>query len=214
MLTIWGRTTSLNVQKVMWTVGELSLPHQRIDAGGRFGGLASTEFRALNPNGLIPVLKDEDLVLWESHAIVRYLCARYGNGSLWTEDARIRAESDKWMEWTSTTLQPTFTGGVFWGFYRTPPAQRNWNAIHAALNRCVELFGILDRVLSDRSFLAGDQLSMADIVAGAQLYRYFTLDIERPRLPHVEAWYQRLSQRPAYATHVMVPYDELRGRDT
>ena len=211
MLTIWGRKTSVNVQKVMWTVAELNMPCQRIDAGGRFGGLSSAEFRALNPNGLIPVLKDEDLVLWESHAIVRYLCGQYGRGSLWAENARVRAEADKWMEWTSTTLQPTFTGGVFWGLYRTAPAQRNWSAIHAALGRCAELFGLLNEALSDRPFLTGDHLSMADIPAGAQLYRYFTLDIERPRLPHVEAWYQRLSERPAYATHVMVPYDELRG---
>jgi glutathione S-transferase len=211
MLTVWGRATSVNVQKVMWTVGELGLACRRIDVGGRFGGLASAEFRALNPNGLIPVLKDENLVLWESHAIVRYLCAQYGNGQLWATDACIRAEADQWMEWTVTTLQPTFTGGVFWGFYRTPPQQRNWPAISAALTRCKELFTLLDEVLSARPYLAGDQLSIADIAAGAQLYRYFTLDIERPRLPHVEAWYQRLCDRPAYAAHVMVPYDELRG---
>jgi glutathione S-transferase len=211
MLTIWGRTTSVNVQKVMWTVGELDLSCRRIDVGGRFGGLTSAEFRALNPNRLIPVLQDEDLVLWESHAIIRYLCAQYGSGTLWAVDARLRAEADQWMEWTSTTLQPAFTGGVFWGFYRTPAQQRNWTAITAALTRCAELFALLDKVLSSRPYLGGDQFSMADIAAGAQLYRYFTLDIERPHLPHVKAWYQRLSQRHAYAGHVMVPYDELRG---
>lgn len=211
MLTIWGRKTSINVQKVMWTVGELNQSWQRIDAGGRFGGLTSAEFRALNPNGLIPVLKDEDLILWESHAIIRYLCAQYGRDTLWVTDARIRAEADQWMEWTSTTLQPAFTGGVFWGFFRTPPQQRNWTEINAALARCAELFLLLDMALRARPYLAGDQLSIADIAAGAQLYRYFTLEIERPRLPHVEAWYKRLCQRPAYAAHVMVPYDELRG---
>ncbi len=211
MLTVWGRATSVNVQKVMWTIGELGLACQRIDIGGRFGGLASTEFRALNPNGLIPVLKDENLVLWESHAIVRYLCAQYGSGQLWATDARVRAEADKWMEWTATTLQPAFTGGVFWGFYRTSPQQRNWPAITAALTRCKELFTLLDDVLSDRPYLAGEQLSIADIAAGAQLYRYFTLDIERADLPHVEDWYQRLCGRPAFAAHVMIPYDELRG---
>jgi glutathione S-transferase len=211
MLIVWGRTTSLNVQKVMWTIEELGLACQRIDVGGRFGGLASAEFRALNPNGLIPVLKDENLVLWESHAIVRYLCAQYGSGQLWPSDARARAAADQWMEWTSTTLQPTFAGGVFLGLYRTPPQQRNWPAITTALTRCKELFTVLDEVLSARPYLAGNQLSVADIAAGAQLYRYFTLDIERPALPHVEAWYQRLCDRPAYAAHVMVPYDELRG---
>jgi glutathione S-transferase len=107
------------------------------------------------------------------------------------------------MDWSQTSLQPDFLGGVFWGFYRTPDDKRNWPAIKAALARCTQHFGKLDRLLEDRSFLLGEALSLADIAAGTSLYRYFELDIDRPPLPQVERWYRR---------HIMIPFGELRGR--
>src|SRR5262245_27887816 len=98
------------------------------------------------------------------------------------------------------------------GFYRTPEPQRNWPAIRDRVARCAQHFRLLDRMLADRPFLAGNALSLADIPAGTSLYRYFELDIERPSVPNVEAWYRRLQDRPAYRTHVMVPFGELSGR--
>ena len=212
MLKIWGRANSINVQKAMWAVGELGLPHQRIDAGGPFGGLNTDEFRAMNPNTRVPVIDDDGAVVWESHAIVRYLAAKYGAGGLWSTDPATRSFSDRWMDWTLADLQPAFVGGVFWNFYRTPEAQRNWPLIRQGIARSAILFKLLDRHLADRLFIAGDTLTIGDIAAGAQLYRYFELEIDRPAIPNVEAWYSRLRERPAYREHVMLPFDDLRGR--
>jgi len=212
MLTIWGRANSINVQKAMWTVGELGLDHRRIDVGGAFGGLETPEFLKRNPNGLIPVIDDGGTVVWESHAIMRYLAAKYGTGSLWPEDAAARAVCDQWIEWTQTTLQPAFIGGVFWAGYRTPKELRKPALIAKNVARCAELFAMLDRQLAGRDFLAGGALSIGDIPAGTQLYRYYELDIERPSLPRVEDWYARLKSRPAYREHVMVPFADLEGR--
>jgi len=197
---------------VMWAVGELSLPHEHIDAGGPFGGLDTDEFGALNPNRRVPVIDDAGTVVWESHAIVRYLASKYADGSLWPSDPGIRAASDQWTDWVTADLQPAFIGGVFWNFYRTPEAQRNWQLIRQGIARSAILFKLLDRHLADKPFIAGDTLTIGDIAAGAQLFRYFELEIDRPVIPNVEAWYARLSARPAYREHVMVPFEELRGR--
>jgi glutathione S-transferase len=212
MLTIWGRRSSLNVQKVMWLVGELRIEHRHIDAGGQFGGLDTHAFRTMNPHGRVPVIDDSGTVVWESHAILRYLAARYGQSQFWSEDASERSQVDRWMDWAQTALQPDFLMGVFWGFYRTPESQRNWPAIREKIARCAIDFQLLDTMLADRLFLCGDTLSLADIPAGTSLFRYFELDIERPSLPHVQAWYDRLQERQAYREHVMVPFTELRGR--
>jgi glutathione S-transferase len=212
MLTVWGRRSSFNVQKVLWLVGELHLAHDHIPAGGSFGGLDAPAFRAMNPHGRVPVIQDNDTVLWESHAILRYLAARHREGDLWARDPADRARVDGWMDWSQTSLQPDFLNGVFWGYYRTLDAQRDWPAIRRSLDRCAAHFRLLDGMLADRPFLTGDRLSLADIPIGTSLYRYFELDLNRPDLPNVAAWYRRLQQRPAYRTHVMVPFDELRGR--
>lgn len=214
MLRIWGRRNSINVQKVMWAAGELGIPHERIDAGGPFGGLDTDEFAAMNPNRRVPVIEDEGTIVWESHAIVRFLAERYGAGSLAPSDPCTRARSDMWMDWVIADLQPAFIGGVFWNFYRTPEAQRNWKLIRQGLARSTILFRLLDKHLEGRAFVAGDTLTMGDIPAGSQLYRYFTLEIDRPSLPNLEDWYKRLQGREAYRTHVMIPYDDLRGRLT
>ncbi|MBV9043899.1 MAG: glutathione S-transferase C-terminal domain-containing protein, partial [Alphaproteobacteria bacterium] len=155
---------------------------------------------------------DGGIIVWESHAIVRYLAAKHGAGSLWPNDHGARARSDMWMEWTSTDLQPAFIGGVFWNFYRTPEEKRNWPLIRSGIARSAILFRMLDNRLAGRTFIGGDALTIGDIAAGAQCYRYFNLEIDRPDIPHVEAWYARLQERPAYREHVMIPFDDLKGR--
>jgi glutathione S-transferase len=140
------------------------------------------------------------------------LAARHGAGKFWSDDPLARARVDGWMDWSQTALQPDFLTGVFWGFFRTPEHKRNWPAIRAALARCVRHFEKLDRLLEGRSFLLGDALTLADITAGTSLYRYFELEIERPQFPQVERWYRTLQQRPAFFDHVMIPFEELRGR--
>ena len=172
MLKVWGRRNSFNVQKVLWLIGELGLAHEHIPAGGDFGRLDEPSFRALNPHGRVPVIEDGDVAVWESHAILRYLAARYDRSRLWSADPAARARVDAWMDWSQATLQPDFLMGVFWGFYRTPESQRDWPAIRRSLARCAGHFRLLDEVLAARPFLAGERFSLADIPAGTSLYRY------------------------------------------
>jgi glutathione S-transferase len=212
MLKVWGRASSFNAQKVLWLLDELCLSYEHIPAGGSFGRLDEPAFREMNPHGRVPVLEDDGLAIWESHAILRYLAAKYGADRFWSDDAGTRSLADRWMDWSETTLQPDFLTGVFWGFYRTPDAQHDWTAINHSIARCADHFRLLDAMLATRSFLLGNSLSLADIPIATSLYRYFELDIARPDIPNVEAWYERLQQRPAYRAHVMRPFDELRGR--
>ena len=211
MITVWGRSNSLNVQKVMWLIAELGLEHQRVDVGGSFGGLDSPEFLKMNPNGRIPVIDDDGIVIWESHTILRYLSAHYGAGLFWPDNPAERSFTDRWMDWSLATLQPAFMD-LFWGYYRTPENQRNWPFIRDAMERCARLYQLLDRHLAGRKYVAGEHLALGDIPAGTSLYRYFSLEIERPKLPNVEPWYRRLSERDAYREHVMVLFEELRAR--
>jgi glutathione S-transferase len=196
----------------MWLLGEIGLAHERIDVGGKFGGLRDPKFLAMNPNGLIPVIDDDGVTVWESHSVLRYLAAKYAPDHFWPAEPAARSEADRWMDWAQTTLQPDFMGGIFWGYYRTPEARRNKPAIARAVAACAAHFTLLDQWLADRRYLAGDALTLADIPVGSLLYRYYELDIERPRVPHVEAWYARLRERPAFQTGVMIPFEELKGR--
>lgn len=214
MLKVWGRRSSFNVQKVLWLVGELDLPHQHIPAGGDQGGLNDPEFLVMNPHGRVPVIDDDGVIVWESHAILRYLAARYGGPAWWPETPAGRAYADGWMDWSQTTLQRDFLTGVFWGWYRTPETQHDTPRIQSALVACANHFCLLDKALADRPYLGGQTPSLADIPCGTHLYRYYSLAIDRAETPNVEAWYARLQDRPAYRQAVMIPFDEMKGRLT
>lgn len=204
MLRVWGRTNSINVQKVMWAVDELAIEHERLDAGGAFGGLDTPAYGKLNPNRRIPTIEDGDVVVWESNAIVRYLAARYGIGTLWPEDVGIRSIADRWMDWQLTTLQLEMHP-IFWGLVRTPEAQRDRAGISAAVEAIKPLWHLLDEHMADRHYIAGSDFTMGDIPLGCAFWRYTNLDIDRPSLPNLQIWFGRLKQRPAYRRHVMLP---------
>jgi glutathione S-transferase len=211
MLRIWGRKNSINVQKAMWAIAETGVTHERIDAGGPFGGLNTPEFLAKNPNGLIPVIDDNGVMVWESQAIVRYVAAKYGAGSLWPEDPAARAIADEWMEWNSSSLQPALMG-VFMNVWRTPEFRRNPQLIRNLVSRCGQIMLFLNKHLEDKPYIAGDKFTMGDIPAGAMLYRYFELDIERPHVPNVSAWYARLQERSPFRNSVMISFEDLKGQ--
>ena len=180
MLTIWGRSNSLNVQKVMWCIGELSIPHRRLDIGGQFGGNDTPEYRAMNPNGRVPLLQEESgFTLWESNSIVRYLGAKYGADALWPTDPEKRASSERWMDWSITTLSPPIITMLV-GLTRTAPESRDSAAIEAARLKCEQSWKIADAQLEGRSFLCGDQLTVGDITIGPWFYRWTNLKIEHP----------------------------------
>ena len=211
MITLWGRRNSINVQKVLWTLDELEIPFEHIDAGGAAGGLDEPAFRAMNPHGRVPVLRNAAAAIWESHTIVRYLCAAYAPDSLSPSDLAERAQAEAWMDWTLATLQPTIMG-LFWGFYRTPAAQRDEVRNREFETQAAAAITTLDRWLQARPFVAGSSFSMADIPAGTLMHRYFGMDISRPTVPSVEAWRIRLGERTGYRAHVVQPFTELFGR--
>ena len=203
MLKIWGRASSVNVQKVLWCAEELGLPFERIDIGGPFGGNRDAAYLAMNPNAVVPTIEDDGFVLWESNTIVRYLAAKHGMGRLCPSDLQRRADGERWMDWQLTTLNKDMVT-LFWGLIRTAPDKRDNAAIAGALEALGDIWGRLDRHLADRAFIGGDALTMADIPAGALAYRWFNLQVKRPALPRLEAWYRRLTERPGYAKHVMI----------
>ena len=211
MLTVWGRKSSSNVQALMWCIGELDLAYERIDAGFRYGVNDTAEFLAMNPNGTVPVLREDDgEPLWETGAIIRYLAAQHGSEAFWPKEERRRAQIDKWTEWAKLNIAMNFTGPVFWRVVRTAPALQDQQAIAAALTALGAKLDIAEKQLERHRFLAGDDLTLADIQFGHVLYRYFDIDIPRPSLPRLERYYDNLTERPAFQEHVMVSYEELR----
>ena len=211
MLTIWGRKTSSNVQALMWCVGELGLDYLRFDVGHRYGGTDSEAVYQLNPNRTVPVLQeDENPPLWETGAILRYLASRYADDAFWPGELLARTEVDRWAEWSKQNIALGFTAPVFWRVVRTPAAERDPQAIAAAVKALEQKLAIAETRLAGSRYLVGDTLTLADIQFGHVLYRYFAIDITRRPLPHLAAYYARLTARPAFRQHVMVSYDELK----
>ncbi len=193
-LRIWGRMSSINVKKVVWTAQELGLDFQRLEAGGAFGIVKTPEYIRLNPNSTVPVMEDDGFVLWESNVIVRYLCAKHSSGNFYPTDLRERFDAERWMEWQQTTLNPASRLG-FWNLIRTPEPERNV-LVMAESNAAVEkLMAILDAHLAQRRFMLGERFSMADIPLGCEVHRWFGLPQARQSRPHIERWYASLCAR-------------------
>ena len=204
MLKIIGRRTSANVMKPLWAADELGLDYERVDVGGKFGGNREPGYLAMNPMGLVPTLVEDGFTLWESNAITRYLCGKHGRGSLCPADPRVRAIADTWMDWQQTACAPMMFP-VFWGLVRVPEAERDHDAINADIERGLDVWGVLDRHLADRAFVAGDTFTMGDIPIGPQAHRWLNLVEKRPPMPNLESWYRRLTERPAFRKNVMIP---------
>jgi glutathione S-transferase len=203
MLKIWGRNTSSNVQKAMFAVGELGLACERIDVGGNFGRNKEPLYLAMNPNGLVPTLEEDDgFLLWESNAIVRYLAARHGAGTLEPSDPQARGLANQWMDWQLSVYGPAITP-VFWGLIRTPPEQRDHAAIEAGKAKTTAAVQILDAHFAKNAYAAGDAFSMGDIPIAVMSYRYRELVPGRPAFPNFERWYAAIASRPAFRDQVL-----------
>ncbi len=196
MLRLWGRTSSINVRKVLWTLQELDVPFERIDAGLAYGHNHTPAYLAKNPNALVPLLEDRDFTLWESNAIVRYLCARYGDPALYPEDLRQRFDAERWMDWQQTTLNRA-GGPAFIQWVRTPADQRQSAVIAQSVAATEPLLQMLDAHLATRSWMAGEHFTMADIPISCEIHRWWGLPQPRPTLPHLERWYAAILARPA-----------------
>lgn len=203
MLRIWGRVNSVNVKKALWCAGELGLDYERIDAGLQFGVNKTPEYLKMNPTGLVPTIDDDGFVLWESHTIVRYLCARHSAGKLWPSDLRKRADAERWMDWAFSFQRAM--RDVFWGLIRTPPEKRDARAIDEGIKQSNALAALLDGVLADKTYVAGGEFTMGDIPIGCEVQRWMRVPIERPKLVNLEGWFKRLRARPPFAKHVDIP---------
>jgi glutathione S-transferase len=204
-ITIWGRTSSVNVMKVLWLLDELAVPFDRVEAGGAFGRTRDADYAAMNPNATVPtVVMPHGFTLWESHAILRYLCrTQPGGNAFYPEAPEARADVERWMDWTLASMNDPMRI-VFWTLVRTPEPERDMAALARARDAAAALWRIIEAQLAGREYLAG-QFSIADIALGGFLHRWFALPIERPDLPRLAAWYGRLNQRQAYRRHVAVP---------
>ena len=205
MRKLLGRANSSNVMKAVWLMEELGLPYERTDVGGPFGGTDTPEYRALNPNGVVPTLVEGDFVLWESNAVIRYLCAANAPGhAMWPDDLQARASIDRWMDWQQTTLnRPQST--VFQGLVRIPPERRDGAAIAAATAEAARCWTLLDFILAEVPFVAGPVFTLADIALGVHVHRWFSFDLARPPQPHLQGGYERLLTRAVYQAHVAQP---------
>ena len=202
MLKVWGRNTSSNVQKVIWALGEMQVPFERIDVGGAFGKTRDSFYLAMNPNSLVPTLEEEDgFTLWESNSIVRYLAAKHSNRTLEPADLKTRARAQMWMDWQLSVIGPAISP-VFWGLIRTPPDQRDHSAISAGKTKTIEVVQMLESQLAKTQYLAGDSFSYGDIPVGIMTYRFVQLVPERPAMPNLDRWYAAISSRPAFKEQV------------
>ena len=214
---LWGRLSSINVRKVVLCAQVLGLELPRTDAGLAYGVVDTPDYRERNPNGLVPLLVDGDFSLWESNTIVRYLCARYGaahtiaaaRGSLppegapgaaalklYPSDLRQRFNAERWMDWQQTTLNRAGSP-AFVQWIRTPAEQRNAQMIAQSVAAIEPLFAMLDAHLAQHAFMAGDELTMADIPIACEVHRWWGLPQARPAWPNLERWYARWLNLPA-----------------
>lgn len=204
MLTIWGRTNSINVMKVLWVCDEIGLSYRRLDAGLQYGVVDTPEYGAMNPNRRVPTIDDDGFVLWESNTIVRYLASRSARSDLLPDEPRGRADIERWMDWTTAMLSPAITP-LFLQLIRTPAERREAAIIERSRVETESLMRILEARFEGQSFLTGARFTVADIPVGAFVHRWFALPIEHGHSPALRAYYDRLLTRQPYRTHVASP---------
>ena len=202
MLKILGRASSINVRKVLWTCAEIGLPFEREDWGIGFQPTSDPAFTSLNPNALVPVVRDGDFVLWESNTICRWLASEHGRDDLLPSAPRDRALVERWMDWQATELNNAWRY-AFYALVRKSPEHQDADEIQASVQQWNRTMSLLDaRLQNTGSYAAGDQFTLADVVLGVSTHRWLSTPIERPALPHLAAYHQRLRARPGFVQHV------------
>jgi glutathione S-transferase len=204
MLRIWGRITSINVRKAVWTAQELGLEFERIDAGGAFGVTKTPEYIAMNPNSVVPTLVDGEFTLWESNVVVRYLCAKHALGHLYPVDLQERFNAERWMDWQQTTFSPSGRD-AFWQLIRIPEPERDMQKVAASISSTEILLDRFEAHLSTTEYVAGSKLTMADIPMACEIHRWFGLNIPSKTRPYIEAWYTKMLARPGSKNVLTLP---------
>ena len=204
MIKIWGRANSINVQKALWTVEELSIPYERIDAGLQYGVNNEDWFGDLNPNRTIPTIEDGDFILWESNVIVRYLAEHYGPEGFYPTAPQQKALMEQWMDWQQTTVMLDL-GPLFLSLVRTAEEDRDQGLVERTAENMQAHMAILNNHLSGRDFILGSEMTCADIPLGAVAYRWYALNVAHSDFPALQAWYNRLQDSASYREQIMLP---------
>ena len=217
MLKIWGRPTSICTQRALWALVETGVPYVftlasatmgpagHVSKGGpAFGVVDTRDYRAMNPNGTVPTIDDHGFVLWESNAIVLYLAAKYAPRQLYGDDVATLARASQWMAWTNEHLEPHLHTLVM-ELVRLPPSERNPTEAEAAARAILEPLAMLDAHLRRQPFVAGSTFTIGDITLGCSVHRWMLFITDRPRMPSIEAWHERLASRPGFKLHVAPP---------
>ena len=202
MMRLWGRKSSINVQKVLWCLADLGLKEgadfERIDAGLQFGIVRSPEFLKLNPNGLVPALEDQGLVLWESNTILRYLASQHDKNKRFPSSIATQFSSEKWMDWQVGTLWPVLRP-TFIGLTRVPEAEQDHARIQKAYQDTNQLFALLNQILESQAYCSGEQFHIGDIVLALCVHRWILLNEtfpkqtgERTNLKNINRWLKQL----------------------
>jgi glutathione S-transferase len=195
---LWGRLNSINVQKVLWLCEDLQLDFERLDAGMQFGLTQTQAYLDMNPNGLVPTLKEGNFVLWESHSILRYLAKSHDTSrTLYPQSLEDCALVDQWLDWNNTSAWPPMRI-LFWGWIRCSAPDRDVADLDK--NRLIvqKMLVILDHQLSQFPWVAGERFTIADIPLALLVHRWLHLPIERESLVNLERWFNAVSQRPGF----------------
>lgn len=201
MLQVLGKSTSINVRKVLWLCDEIGLPHEQQQWGSGHRDTRLPEFTALNPNALVPVIRDGEFVLWESNTILRYLAGRQACTGLLPADPAGRAQVEQWMDWQATELNNAWRY-AFMALVRRHPAYADEAQVLASLAEWARQLGVLEAQLAHTgAFVTGPVFTLADVVLGLSVHRWFSTPGDKPALPAVAAYYERLTERPAFRAH-------------
>lgn len=204
MLKVWGRKNSSNVKKVLWCLKALNIPYERIDVGGPFGGLTDANYLAMNPNATIPTLQDNELTLWESNTIIRYLCAKYKGEQFYPIDLEKRASIEKWMDWSNGTLFSPIQQLMI-NVVRTPKEKQDKNLVANLQEKLNKIMKIADNQLAKTPYFAGNEITLADIAIAPLVYPWLEACKERAPVPHIERWFAQLSEDAIFRDIVLLP---------
>jgi glutathione S-transferase len=193
MIRLLGRATSGNVQKVVFLLEEMGLPYKREDYGRQFNNTGG-DYLKLNPTGKVPTLIDDDSAIWESNTILRYLAAKTGS-PLYPADPVRRTEVERWMDWLLASLNTPYVS-VFKDSKKAPGERAPGFAADA--KELAAQLQLLDAHLSKQPWLAGKEMSIADVALGPIVARCLDFPVELPALTNLKAWRERIAARPAF----------------
>lgn len=203
-ITLYGRNDSSNVRKVLFLCAEIGLDYDRHDYGRGFKPANSPEYLALNPHARVPSIVDGDAVVWESNTVLRYLNTKFGRDDLHPKEPVARAHVEQWMDWQLAHLQPAITP-VFMGRFLKNPEFDKPEIVDKFIDQVAGMMRLLSAQIDKAGgFVAGPNLTLADMSIGIFVHRWFTVVPEAEKLQPLVDYYSRLSQIEGYKSSALI----------